>query len=31
LLEIELRMCKVSNYRHLDAMAMTIQAEIEKQ
>ena len=31
LLEIELRMRKVTNYRHLDVMAMTIQAEIEKQ
>jgi len=31
LLEIELRMRKVSNYRHLDVMAKTIQAEIEKQ
>jgi len=31
LLEIELRMRKVSNYRHLNVMAMKIQAEIEKQ
>ncbi len=31
LLEIELRMRKVSNYRHLGVMANTIQAEVEKQ